>query len=90
MKSYTAIKNENMTSAGKMDETGDCFVKQSEPDSKRQILHAFAHINNLDLDVWRDGEPKGYCERGDDGGYLGGGRRPTDRQTDRERWLGRQ
>lgn len=52
MESYTVIKNENTTFVGKkMDETGDCFVKQNKPDLKRQIFHAFPHINNLDLNM---------------------------------------
>jgi hypothetical protein len=32
-----------------MDGTRDCHVEQNEPDSERQISHAFCHMQNLDL-----------------------------------------
>jgi hypothetical protein len=34
-----------------MDQTGDYHVEQDKPSSETQILHAFSHMQNLDLKI---------------------------------------
>jgi hypothetical protein len=45
MEYYSAIKKkEIMSFSGKMDGTGDHYVKNNKPDSSRQISHIFFHM----------------------------------------------
>jgi hypothetical protein len=54
-----------------MNGTGDCHIKQNEPDSERQMPPIFSHRQNLDV---KKKKKKDMNQKGD---YLGRGRGPV-------------
>lgn len=49
MKVVAAVRKVKYGICRKIDTIGNPYVKQNMPDSKREILHVFSHIQNLDL-----------------------------------------
>jgi hypothetical protein len=45
---YSAMKSEIMSSAGKIDETGDHHIKREKANSKSQN-YIYTHMQNIDL-----------------------------------------
>lgn len=43
---YLDIKNKTISLSGKTDGIGDYNIKQNEPESERQTLHAFSHVES--------------------------------------------